>query len=483
MQTEEGPGKHGSLKILQCLVFYPRGGSAQVVRYLSRALIDLGHEVHVATGSLRDGDPQHEARKFYGDLQLTIADYTEAWEGFENGKNAISPEWTVPFHPSYEDKPNVPDRAFYKISSDETEALRRSWEVLFQELSQRFQPQLIHLHHLNYMHLAAAEVFQNVARASQLHGTEIKMLENLALMNEQAREHAQLQDLWRGIFTRAARSVNHFFAISPDVRQRGMAEFGIEERDITFISNGVDISLFKPQDWEEDRKMAFLRQVLVEEPQGWDESGVPGSVRYAEDDLEGFTTASGRLKPLLMFVGRFLDFKRVPLLLEAVAEVNSRFEQGPSFNLLIWGGMPGEWEGRHPYTVARQLGLTNVFFSGWLPHDLLSKGLNLADLFVAPSYYEPFGQVFLEAMATRVPVIATRSGGPLSFVVDAGPAANGWFAEVDDVQSLAQTIYQALTDRAERMRRGENALELVRKSYSWAGIAKHYVAAYRQLID
>ncbi len=74
------------------MIFYPRGGSAQVVRYISRALIDLGHEVHVATGSLSDGDPQHEARTFYGEIPLTIADYTEAWRGFENGKNAISPE-------------------------------------------------------------------------------------------------------------------------------------------------------------------------------------------------------------------------------------------------------------------------------------------------------------------------------------------------------------------------------------------------------
>ncbi|GMR09950.1 MAG: hypothetical protein BMS9Abin28_0771 [Anaerolineae bacterium] len=473
------------LRILQCLVFYPRGGSAQVVRYLSQALIDSGHEVQVATGTLSDGDPQHAATTFYGDIPLTLVDYTEAWRGFENGKNPISPEWQVPFHPSYEDKPGVPDRAFYKVNADEYAALRRSWEVLFQDLSQRFQPDLIHLHHLNHMHLAAAEVFQAVPRASQLHGTEIKMLENLALLEDEAREEAPFQDLWRGIMAQAADSVKHFFAISPDVRQRGMAEFGIDDRDITFISNGVDTSLFRPLGWDEDRKLAFLRQILVEDPQGWDEGGAPGSVRYAEADLERFKIASGGLKPLLMYVGRFLDFKRVPLLVEAVAEVNGRFEEGPDwppFNLLIWGGMPGEWEGRHPHTVARELGLTNVFFTGWLPHGLLSKGLSLADVFVAPSYYEPFGQVFLEAMAARVPVIATRSGGPLSFVVDTGPGANGWFAEVDDLQSLAQTIYQALTDEAESSRRGGNALALVRKEYSWAGIAKRYVAAYRQLI-
>jgi len=474
------------MRILQCLVFYPRGGSAQVVRYLSRALIDLGHEVHVATGTLSDGDPQHDASTFYGEIPLTIADYTEAWQGYKSGKNPISPEWTVPFHPSYEDKPDVPDRAFYKVNSEEYAALRRSWKVLFQDINQHFRPDMIHLHHLNHMHLAAANIFQDVPRASQLHGTEIKMLENLALLETETHEDVQFSSLWREILTEAARSVSHFFAISPDVRQRGMAEFEIEDRDITILPNGVDTSLFKPLGWTESRKMAFLRQILIQEPQGWDESGVAGSVRYSEADLVGFSTATGRLKPLLMFVGRFLDFKRVPLLVEAVAEVNNRFKADngwPPFNLLIWGGMPGEWEGRHPYTLVRELGLTNVFFTGWLPHDLLSKGLNIADVFVAPSYYEPFGQVFLEAMSTGLPVIATRSGGPLSFVVGTGPAANGWFAAVDDLQSLAQIIYQVLTDEAEILRRGENALELVRKEYSWAGIARRYVAAYSQLID
>ena len=37
------------MRILMSLVFYPRGGSAQVARYLSRALIDQGHEVRLVT--------------------------------------------------------------------------------------------------------------------------------------------------------------------------------------------------------------------------------------------------------------------------------------------------------------------------------------------------------------------------------------------------------------------------------------------------
>ncbi len=52
------------MKILMSLIFYPRGGSAQVARYLSRALLELGHEVRLVTGTLRDGNPQHDAEVF-----------------------------------------------------------------------------------------------------------------------------------------------------------------------------------------------------------------------------------------------------------------------------------------------------------------------------------------------------------------------------------------------------------------------------------
>ena len=168
------------------------------------------------------------------------------------------------------------------------------------------------------------------------------------------------------------------------------------------------------------------------------------------------------------------------LLLTAVSRVNQSFDSNhhPPFNLLVWGGMPGEWEGEHPHTVARSLDLPNVFFCGWLPHDVLSRGLNLADVLVAPSYNEPFGQVYVEAMATGIPVIATRSGGPLDFVVETGSSANGWFCEVDDLDSLTATLHQALMNETERKRRGINALALIRGEYDWKEIAHRYTEVF-----
>ena len=472
------------MKILMSHIFYPRGGSAQVARYLSRALIELGHEVRLITGTLHDGDPQHDANVFFEDIPLTVVDYTNAWRGFEQGEDPLSDKWKVPFHPSYEDQPGVPDRVFYKLTDAEYAALLRCWTGVFEGVREHFHPDLIHLHHLTHAHVAAAQLFPSVPKLTQLHGTEIKMLEHLDESSKDSGSPNELSHLGRGILSDAVDATNHFAAISPDVCERAIARLAIDGKHITTIPNGVDTSLFQPLDWSPYEKWSFLRKILVEEPQGWDESGVPGSVQYDQSDIEKLRDKSGDLRPLVIFVGRFLDFKRVPLLLRAVSQVNQLFDSSnhPPFNLLVWGGMPGEWEGEHPHTVARSLDLSNVFFCGWLPHDALSEGLNVADVLVAPSYNEPFGQVYIEAMATGVPVIATRSGGPLDFVVDTGPRANGWFCEVDDVDSLATTLHQVLMNETERKRRGTNALALIRGEYDWKEIARRYDEVYKHMI-
>jgi D-inositol-3-phosphate glycosyltransferase len=60
------------------LLFFPRGGSAQVARYLARSLPRQGWEVTVACGSLgASGDPSH-AETFYRGVDVRALDYSPA---------------------------------------------------------------------------------------------------------------------------------------------------------------------------------------------------------------------------------------------------------------------------------------------------------------------------------------------------------------------------------------------------------------------
>ncbi|MGH2715442.1 MAG: hypothetical protein ACRDM7_16425, partial [Thermoleophilaceae bacterium] len=81
------------------LLFFPRGGSAQVARYLARSLPRAGWEVTVACGSLGGPGDQSHAGTFYRGVDVRPLDYTAA---------AAAPDPLAaepPFQPSYEDRP------------------------------------------------------------------------------------------------------------------------------------------------------------------------------------------------------------------------------------------------------------------------------------------------------------------------------------------------------------------------------------------
>ena len=473
-----------SLRILNAIVFYPRGGSAQALRYLARALVDRGHSVQVVSGSWKEAGRHSDAEVFYKGLSLVEVDYTEAIRGFEADLDPMSDQFDAPLAPSYEDKPGVPDRVFYRVSRTEMRHLVESWRAVLAKVTDDFRPHVAHLHHLNHLHLAAASLpaMRTTPKVAHLHGTEMKMLEEMKTLSD---PDGRVVD-WDENLRAAAAGMDHFIAVSPDNVARAKQLLGLDDEALSSIPSGVDTNLFRPQGWSPEERISFLEELLVKSPRGWDESGVVGSISYSRQALKAFIDEEGKLKPILMFVGRFLGFKRVPLLIEAVARANRAFArlgyEEPPYNLLVCGGIPGEWEGDHPQAVARRLGTNNVFFCGWLSHETVAKGLNLADVMVAPSYYEPLGLVFLEAMATGIPVIATRSGGPLSFVVGEGDTANGWFSKVDDAESLTGAIMESVANESERRRRGRNAQEHVTVYYSWHSIAERFERVYRELL-
>ena len=88
-------------------MFYPRGGSAQVARYLSRALVESGWEVVLASGSLGSLGKQTNAATFFKGLHVEAADYTPALERFRRGEDQLV--GPVPFHGSFEDREGAPD--------------------------------------------------------------------------------------------------------------------------------------------------------------------------------------------------------------------------------------------------------------------------------------------------------------------------------------------------------------------------------------
>ena len=96
-------------RVIMTLAFYPRGGSAQVVRYLGGTLETLGNALTVCSGSLGPPGSSSHAATFFACLNVQALDFTEAVTWFEQGRDPMAAP--VPIHPSFEDRPGVPDQA------------------------------------------------------------------------------------------------------------------------------------------------------------------------------------------------------------------------------------------------------------------------------------------------------------------------------------------------------------------------------------
>lgn len=106
----------------------------------------------------------------------------------------------------------------------------------------------------------------------------------------------------------------------------------------------------------------------------------------------------------------------------------------------------------------KELDLNNVIFLGGIDQNDLACLYQQSDVFVFPSRYEPFGIVALEAMASGLPVVATKFGGTKEFVHE----PFGKIVDPYDPQELANAIDYFLS----RKYTGKEGIEEAKK-FSW----------------
>jgi glycosyltransferase involved in cell wall biosynthesis len=171
--------------------------------------------------------------------------------------------------------------------------------------------------------------------------------------------------------------------------------------------------------------------------------------------------------PLFLFAG---DIRTSRKNLETVLKAVQR---NPRVHLAVAGNLRGS-----PYpSMARQLGIEErVHFLGMV-HEmpLLMRSV---DGFLFPSRYDPLGLVILEAMASGVPVITSRTAGGSELLGTAGRILEN----PDDVETLAEWICEISTDESLRSKMGKDA-RIAALSNTWSRMANRYLALYEQLRD
>ena len=140
------------------------------------------------------------------------------------------------------------------------------------------------------------------------------------------------------------------------------------------------------------------------------------------------------------------------------------------YTLVMVGGGPEEQR-------LRTL-LPGASFLGVLHGDELSAAYASLDVFVHTGRYETYCQSAQEALASGVPVVAPRAGGPVD-VVDDGVA--GFLYEPGDAADLAAYVDSLASDPLLRTRMGLAARRSVR-TRSWAAVNAALVEHYRDVI-
>lgn len=413
--------------------FYPRGGSAYAIRSIVDGLVRRGVTVQLVTGSLGGAAEGQNASKFYGELLTREHDYSQAYSEWEQGLDPMA--GPMPMHGSYEQKVGVPDRDFSEISPD---LARLQIEAWMKTLSSLEGPcDLLHLHHLTPLTIAARELWPDIPIVTTLHGTELKWL---------AREGPESRNsrYWSALMRRAASMSDVLIALNEEDKSAARRMLDTREADrIEVIRGGVNIDQFRPMD-----------RVL--------KTGGLGSATH------------------FVCVARFIEAKRIPTLMRAwtIAEqdlhINAR--------LTVIGGTSSEVEGEDPILLARRLGLRNVAFIPPTSQAELAVLLRRADVFVLPSVNESFGQVFFEALASGIPVVACQSGAPGELLASQCPPV-GWFCEPDHASALASRLLQAATDPSEQQKRGAAGRELAVDVYSWDKVVERLMLLYEELLQ
>ena len=174
---------------------------------------------------------------------------------------------------------------------------------------------------------------------------------------------------------------------------------------------------------------------------------------------------------IITHISNFRKVKRIPDVIKIFYNIQ---KQIPAKLMMVGDGPEKE----KAELLCKELGIEDkvIFFGN---SNEIDKILCLTDLFLLPSETESFGLAALEAMACRVPVISSNSGG-LSEVNFEG--VSGYLSDVGNIEEMAENALKILKDDVKLEEFKDNALA-VAKQFDIKNILPLYEALYQKAIN
>jgi len=185
--------------------------------------------------------------------------------------------------------------------------------------------------------------------------------------------------------------------------------------------------------------------------------------------------SSSASEPLIGIVGRIDPEKGIDLVVRAAAALT-----GPAARAhLVVVGSPGLDSGDYLEQLQADAGRLlgdRARFAGRI--DDIPRVMRNLDVVVNASVAEPFGLTVIEAQASGIPVVATRSGGVPDYLTDGD---NALLVPVGDAGALARALERILSDDALAARLGRHARALAETSRGVDGLSDDLAELYHRL--
>lgn len=228
-----------------------------------------------------------------------------------------------------------------------------------------------------------------------------------------------------------------------------------------------------------------LREIYEIDPESTLHHLAPYGIIPVRDEEVPAHEARPTEEPTVLFVGRLEGRKGILDLFEAIPQI---LRQEPKTRFQIAGSDNSREDG---FQATHGMDYPSYFnkkfssctgqteFLGFVDEKQLQRLYRDCDVFVAPSHYESFGLIYLEAMNYARPVIGCRSGGPKDIIVD---GTTGFLTPPQDVPALTDAIIRLVMSPERRSEMGRSGRQRLIERFSHIAMAREFVEVYEKLL-
>ncbi len=321
---------------------------------------------------------------------------------------------------------SIPIVELHKRPGHDLALYGRLWRAL-----RRLRPAIVHSRNLAALEMQAVTLaLPGVRRVHGEHGRDVYDLDG------SNRRYNRLRRALRPL-------IHRYVAVSRDLAGWLEGPIGVPPERISQIYNGVDQERFRPGEGGASLPSGFLPEV----------------------------------DPLVIgTVGRLAEVKDQRTLVDAFARLLQRAPALRDRARLVLVG-----DGPMRESLQRRIDEHGLGKLAWISGDRddVDELLRAMHLFVLPSLGEGISNTILEAMATGLPVIATRIGGNPELVEEGD---NGLLVPVGDADALAEALARLADNPDERRRMGAAGLQRVRDTFNWDRAVAEYQAVYDRVL-